>query len=159
MLQCYYARVPCPTCRRCLIRRGEIEGKKAKESFQRKEERAKTKTRELEQEDSLASTKSGAIEVFDFSYSYGIDEASISKLSRFISQNLHTGCCLENLSISKLFSCIQRSYKRWKSVDTLMLAATAYASCWFTPNQDEKLQDWMQSLLEVDRLSVPQSVD
>ena len=85
------------------------------------------------------------IEHFDESYGYGTEKTSVCKLSRFISQNMENRPA--DVNRLRLFSCIQRSYRRWKTVDTIMLAATALASGWFTSNQDERLKDWIDDLI------------
>ena len=150
LLQCDYSKVPCPTCYH-LTKREVIEGhlhKQAKEASQRVAEREEAKAKIRELEDSLAVIKSEyeeVAEVFDYTYSYGVEESSISKLSRYICQNLDRGPS-GRIDMLRLFNCIHRSYMRWKSCATLMLAATAYASNWFTEKQDAKLRDWMQSL-------------
>ncbi|XP_065831838.1 uncharacterized protein [Oscarella lobularis] len=139
LLQCDYSKVPCPTCGQS-TKREVIEGhlhKQAKEISQREAEREEAKEKIIELEDSLASMKSeldDAIEVFDFSYSYGTNRRG----------------CPGNVNTLKLFSCIHRSFVCWKSVDTLMLAATAYATRWFTVDQNMTLLDWMESLLEAE---------
>ena len=86
LLQCDYSKVPCPTCGQS-TKREVIEGhlhKQAKEISQREAEREEAKEKIIELEDSLASMKSeldDAIEVFDFSYSYGTNRRGVYQQS------------------------------------------------------------------------------
>ena len=172
MSQCDFC--PCPTCG-ILAKRGTIDARLRKESLEaseRKAECTKLRTKIAELKDKSAGLEAEVEkyrdrsrtlkekvrrlqrqvddehEQFDDSYEYGASNDSVVDLSKFISQNLENRPA--SVNPTRLFNCIHRSYQCWKTLDTLMLVATALASNWFTSNQDNRLREWIDDLRTVD---------
>lgn len=97
---------------------------------------------------------------FDEYYRYGDTEDSIVDLARFISFHLNNKP--EHVNRNRIYECVGRCYSRFRFTpgarkDVVMLLAVADASNWFSDNQSNRIQDWMESCPRVDYVETDDS--